>query len=90
MDDKLGHSVLVKPAFGIFAREAYKAWGARLTPPNAGATSREGRRSGWKAVRTPSQVGELLVNDLQAGCLKLGHELGPLMKRLKVWGRRGC
>ena len=84
------HLLLVKPTFGIAAADAYRAWRApTLTHRSADVTSRPGRRSGWNAVRTASQVGKLLVNDLQAGCLGLRPELGPLLTRLNRSGAAG-
>lgn len=60
-----------------------------MTHNKAGVTPTKGRRSGWQYVRTASQVGQILVNDLQAGYLALRPELSPLLERLKRCGAAG-
>jgi 4-diphosphocytidyl-2-C-methyl-D-erythritol kinase len=78
--------LLVKPAFGISAADAYRAWdkGQTTSPTDAGAL-----RKGWNAARRASAVGKLLTNHLQPGCLLLRPELGDLLRRLGKLGATG-
>ncbi len=69
--------MLVKPDFGISAADAYRVWRARQsTDPMQFRT----RQTTWEAARTASQVGKLLRNDLQPGCLGLQPALADLLE----------
>lgn len=79
--------LLVKPPFGVTAREAYEAWSAshrRLTRPDRNANQS-------KVERAPSgeDVFEFLRNDLEAGVARAYPRIRDLLSRLRRLSPRG-
>jgi 4-diphosphocytidyl-2-C-methyl-D-erythritol kinase len=88
-------ALLVKPELEIRAAEAYRLLDATrrpsaLTGVGAGATSIGGAGDPLTEIADPGAVGEMLVNDLQRGCVKRFPAVRRVLRGLDSLGSLGC
>ncbi|MHB8421035.1 MAG: 4-(cytidine 5'-diphospho)-2-C-methyl-D-erythritol kinase [Myxococcales bacterium] len=84
--------LLVKPPFGISAREAYEAWepaGGALTAPWPDANEWM-KRHLYLPPTTPQALGALLANDLQPGAVRKFPQVGSILQRLRALSPAGA